>query len=124
VVVTVNAVNAPPGFTAGGPVAATSDGTATTVAGWATGITTGPANESTQTVTFEVTANDNPALFAAGPTVAANGTLSVTPVNGADGVAQVGIRVRDSGGTANGGIDVSGVQNVTITCAPPGGGEP
>ena len=45
------------------------DAGAQSVAGWATAISAGPADESTQTVAFTVTANTNAALFAVAPAV-------------------------------------------------------
>jgi hypothetical protein len=47
---------------------------AQTVAGWATAISPGPADEASQTVTFAITNNTNPSLFSAGPAVSATGT--------------------------------------------------
>ena len=46
-----------------------------TVANWVTAISPGPADESGQTLTFNVTGNTNSALFAVQPAVAADGTL-------------------------------------------------
>jgi hypothetical protein len=49
--------------------------------------------------------------------VAANGTLTYTPAAGATGIATVTVRVRDTGGTAegHGAIDTSDAQIFTIT---------
>ena len=43
------------------------DAGAQTVTGWATAISAGPADEVGQTLTFNVTSNNNTALFAAQP---------------------------------------------------------
>ena len=51
------------------------------------------------------------------PTVAQDGTLSFTPA-GVEGQATVTIRLRDDGGTANGGTDASPTQTFTITVGP------
>ena len=59
-------------------------------------IVPGPADESAQTVTFTV-ANDDHALFAAEPAVAASGTLSYTPAPGAHGTANVTVQAVDDG---------------------------
>jgi hypothetical protein len=62
-----------------------------------------------------VVSNGNPALFAVAPAVAADGTLTYTPTPGASGSATIGVTVRDSGGTANGGVDTSVVKMFTMT---------
>jgi putative nucleotidyltransferase with HDIG domain len=115
-VITVTAVNDVPAFTAGAVQTAFENAAAQTVAGWATAITAGPADESAQVVSFSVS-SDNPALFTAGgqPAVAASGTLTFTPAAGAHGVANVSVRAVDSGGTAGGGVDTSAPQAFTIT---------
>ena len=112
--ITVLPVNDPPSFTAGPNQSVLSVLGAQTVPGWATAISTGPANESTQSVTFDVS-SDNGGLFAVQPTVAPNGTLSYTPALLAVGTATVTIRARDDGGSSNGGSDTSPPQTFTIT---------
>lgn len=93
------------------------DSGANAVSGWATAISPGPANESTQTVTFTATA-DNTGLFAVQPVISSNGTLSYTPAADAFGVATVTVTARDDGGTANGGVDTSSPVTFTITIDP------
>lgn len=112
--ITVSAVNDAPSFTKGADQTTISVLGAQTVAGWATGISPGPANESSQSVSFVVTV-DNPGLFAVPPAVSPNGTLTYTPGLLAVGVATVTVRAVDSGGTANGGVDTSPAQSFTIT---------
>lgn len=112
--ITIVAVNDVPSFTAGGnQIVLLTDGP-TTVVGWATNITPGPADEAGQTVNFLVT-TDNPGLFRVLPRVSANGTLTFTPAKGFGGVANVSVRIHDNGGTANGGVDTSDAQTFTIT---------
>lgn len=84
-----------------------------TIAGLATGIAAGPANESAQAVTFQL-ANSNPAFFSVQPVLAANGTLTFTPKKGTKGQAVLTIVAKDNGGTANGGVDVSAAKTFTI----------
>ncbi|NOH04120.1 MAG: hypothetical protein HND47_20185 [Chloroflexi bacterium] len=115
--VTVAAVNDAPAFTAGPNQTVNEDAGAQTVAGWATGISAGPADESAQTLTFNVS-NDNNALFSVQPAVATNGTLSYTPAPNANGSAIVTLSLSDNGGTANGGVDTSAPQTFTITVNP------
>ncbi|MEK7414700.1 MAG: Ig-like domain-containing protein, partial [Planctomycetota bacterium] len=112
--VTITAVNDAPSFTKGANQTVLEDAAAVSVTGWATAISTGPANEAAQTVAFTVT-NTNNALFSVQPAVAANGTLTYTPAANANGSATVSINVTDNGGTTNGGINTSMVQTFTMT---------
>jgi hypothetical protein len=112
--ISIGGVNDAPSFTAGSDQAVVSLTGAQTIPGWATNILAGPANESSQSVTFTVS-NDNPGLFAAQPAVGANGTLTFTPTVLALGSATVTVRAVDDGGTANGGSDASAPQTFTIT---------
>jgi hypothetical protein len=117
-VITVNEVNDVPSFTAGTSQTVNEDAGPQTEAGWATGISAGPSNESTQTVTFSITSNSNPALFLTVPAVASNGTLTYTTAPNANGTATIKLRLADNGGTANGGVDTSPEQTFTITVNP------
>jgi VCBS repeat-containing protein len=87
---------------------------AQTVPGWATSISAGPANESGQTLTFNVTGNTNPALFSAGPAISSAGTLTYTPAAGAFGTATITVELMDDGGAANGGDDTSPPQSFDL----------
>ena len=55
------------------------------------GISAGPANESSQAVSF-VVSNNNSGLFSGQPVMAANGTLTFTPAANANGSALVTVR--------------------------------
>ncbi|MBE9097846.1 Ig-like domain-containing protein, partial [Tychonema sp. LEGE 07203] len=85
-----------------------------TVPGWATAIFPGPANESAQTVNFEVVGNDNAALFSVPPAIDSLGQLTFTPAAGAIGSATITLNLKDSGGTDNGGVDTSANQTFAI----------
>ena len=61
------------------------DAGAQSVPGWATAISAGPADESGQTLTFNVTGNTNTALFSVGPAVDSSGNLTYTPAADANG---------------------------------------
>jgi hypothetical protein len=115
--ITIRPVNDAPSFTKGADQSVAEDAGVQTVAGWATGIATGPANESGQAVSFLASAS-NTALFSAGPAVAANGTLTYTPAPNANGTATVTVRAHDDGGTANGGVDTSPAATFTIAVTP------
>jgi hypothetical protein len=116
VTITIEPVNDPPSFTKGADQTIDSTGGGVrTIAGWASNLSPGPANESDQTLTFVVTGNDNAALFATGPAISGtSGDLTFTPVADAQGVATITIVLRDDGGTARGGIDTSAPQSFTI----------
>ena len=115
--ITVNPVNDAPSFTKGADQTVNEDAGPQTVAGWATNISRGPSNESAQTVSFAVTNNNN-ALFSAQPAVSSTGELTFTSDAHANGVATVYVKIKDNGGTANGGVDESGAQTFTITVNP------
>jgi len=88
--------------------------TATSVAGFATDISAGPSNESTQVVSFVLTSN-NADLFSEGPAIGTDGTLTFTPAADATGTALVTVVAKDNGGTANGGVDTSAGKTFKIT---------
>jgi hypothetical protein len=68
----------------------------------------------TQTLSFLPTNNNN-ALFSTQPAVSSAGVLTYTPAANKSGVATVTIKIKDSGLTANGGVDTSATQTFTIT---------
>ncbi len=111
----VTAVNDAPSFVKGidQSVPATI-GAQTTVAGWATSISKGPADESGQVLNFIVTNNTNTGLFSAGPAISPTGTLTFT-ASGVAGTATITLTLHDNGGTTNGGVDTSVAQTFTIT---------
>jgi hypothetical protein len=115
--ITVTAVNDAPSFTSGADQTVLEDAGAQTVAGWATSISKGPANEASQTLTFTVT-NTNNALFAVQPAVAADGTLTYTTTLNANGAADVEVYLSDDGGTANGGTDKTAKASFRINVTP------
>ncbi|HEX6710956.1 MAG TPA: Ig-like domain-containing protein, partial [Rubrobacter sp.] len=115
VTISVGAVNDAPSFTKGADQTVDEDAGAQSVSPWGTGISAGPADESGQNLTFEVTQNSNPGLFAAGPAISQNGALTYTPADNENGSATIKVRLKDDGGTANGGADTSGEQEFGIT---------
>jgi hypothetical protein len=114
VTITVTPVNQVPSFTKGANRTALENGGAQSVTNWATAISPGPANESSQILSFIVT-NDNNALFSAQPAISPTGTLTYTPAANANGTTIVSVQIHDNGGTLNGGVDTSGPQTFTIT---------
>ncbi|MBN2280361.1 MAG: T9SS type A sorting domain-containing protein [Candidatus Marinimicrobia bacterium] len=115
--ITVNPVNDPPVFTKGADQTVNEDAGPQTVTSWATGIDPGPF-ESSQTVTFFVSNNNN-GLFVTQPSIhSTTGTLTYQAKPDSNGTATVSVYLKDNGGTANGGNDTSPTQTFTITVNP------
>jgi hypothetical protein len=115
---TVTPVNDAPTFTASDPSASDEDSGKRTLTAWAT-FSPGPANESAQTaVSYTVSNISDPSLFSVAPAISASGTLTYTPAANAFGTVTFQVQVKDSGGTANGGVDASAPQTFTITVNP------
>ncbi|MCG8385733.1 MAG: gliding motility-associated C-terminal domain-containing protein, partial [Cytophagales bacterium] len=117
VTINVEGVNDAPVFTPGSNQQVLEDAGLQTVSDWATGIGAGPADESDQGLTFNVTV-DEPALFSQQPAINAEGTLIYSPAPDANGTATITIFLQDDGGTANGGVDRSSNQSFDITIMP------
>ncbi|MGB4710281.1 MAG: SdrD B-like domain-containing protein [Fuerstiella sp.] len=109
--------NAAPSFVIGTKQTVDEDSGAQSVAAWATNISPGSPGEAAQLVDF-IVSNDNNGLFAVQPSISADGTLSYTPAANAFGSTLVTVKLHDNGGTANGGVDTSGVQSFTINVSP------
>ncbi|MHB8072055.1 MAG: tandem-95 repeat protein, partial [Candidatus Cryosericum sp.] len=116
--ITVAAVNDAPSFTNGAAQTVLEDCGPQTVAGWATAIQAGPADESSQSLTFRVTGNTDPSLFSVAPSISPDGTLAYTPGLDANGTAMITATLQDDDGTTNGGLDTSAPQTFTITITP------
>jgi len=112
--ITVTPVNDIPSFTATNPTAVNEDSGAQTVTNWAT-FNAGATNESTQTATYTVSNIGTPGLFGTVPAIDPNGNLTYTPAADANGTSTFDVKVQDSGGTANGGVDTSTTKTFTIT---------
>ncbi len=67
----------------------------------------GGVDETKQRVLEYMVTTINPQLFTVPPRIDAAGTLRFTPAPGKTGIARITVRVRDNGGTLNGGIDTS-----------------
>ncbi|MDP1834405.1 MAG: Ig-like domain-containing protein, partial [Chlamydiales bacterium] len=104
-VINVNSVNDAPTFVAGAEVV-TSGSDPVAIPDFVQNISPGPANESSQSVFFDVSV-DNPNLFATPPSIDPSGKLSFTPAVDVSGPAVVKVTLFDSGGTANGGFNGS-----------------
>src|SRR5690606_2377905 len=118
--VTILGVNDAPSFTlSGNPPAIDEDAGAQTVAGFAAGISAGPANESGQNLTFDLSAIGGSLTFASSPAIdAATGNLTYQTAPNANGTATIQVLLRDDGGTLNGGVDTSAPQTFVISVTP------
>ena len=112
--INVRAVNDAPTFNlVSNLVTVLEDSVAFRCTGFATNISKGASNESSQTVSFAVT-TANTSLFSLLPALTSAGSLSFTPAKNAYGTTVVSVVLHDSGGTANGGKDTSAQTNFTI----------
>jgi VCBS repeat-containing protein len=118
--INVRPVNDAPSFIGGANQTVNEDAGTQTVTGWATSILQGPANESGQTLNFNIVSNSNPTLFTAGgqPVISPNGTLTYTPTANAFGSSVITVRLQDSGGTSLGGVDTSSNYTFTLNVNP------
>ena len=114
--IAVTAVNDVPSFTKGPDITVAYNAAAQTVNGWAINILAGPADESSQTLNFIVSA-DNPLLFSAGPAISNAGVLTFTAAANTTGIATITVKLHDNGGTTNGGVDTSAAQTFKIFIA-------
>ena len=110
----ITPVNDAPSFAKGGDVVVAEDSGAYGPTAWATALSTGPANESTQTLEF-TTAAINTGLFSAQPTINDDGELSFIPAANANGSTLVTVFVTDSGGTPGDPTSTSRTFTITIT---------
>lgn len=94
---TISSVNDAPTFTLNTNLlgAVNEDTALVTVSGFASNISAGPANESTQTVSF-VLKTTNTAFFATTPKIDAAGTLTFKPKGDSNGVQWVSVYAQDS----------------------------
>ena len=114
--INVTAINDAPSFTKGANQTVNEDAGAQAVPGWATAISAGPANESTQTALFSAT-NDNNALFSSQPAVDTAGNLTYTPAANANGTATVTVTLTDNGSNVAPNVNNT-TQSFTITVNP------
>lgn len=122
VTIMVAPVNQPPRFTVGPDFVLDVNPGPQSSAGWATGISPGPPNESSQLLTSSatITATTGTLAFDQLPSLSIpSGNLTFATRNGTYGTATVQITLRDDGGTANGGTDsVSNTFKITVDTPP------
>ena len=114
--VTITPVNQQPSFTVVNPPPAVNEGSGPqTVLNFALFNPGGGPNEVSQTATYIITTVSNPSLFDVNPAISPTGTLTYTPASNTAGSSTFTVEVQDSGGTANGGVNLSVPQTFTIT---------
>ena len=124
-----NLVNHAPSFSNKGDQTSKDDAGAEEIPGWAYDISDGDGD--TQNLSFEIVSNSTPSLFAVQPSVSyPSGTLRYTPKEGSEGTATISVRLKDDGGTSNGGVDASenvkfilSIEKMTINGLPADPGE-
>ena len=124
--ITILAVNDEPGFTIpNGDRTFNEDVGVTTITGFVSNIRRGPptaTDELGQSVTFLVdilNTDGNLAFVGAGPTInPITGALTFEVTPNTNGEAVIQVRLQDTGGIANGGIDTSPPQTFTLTVVP------
>jgi hypothetical protein len=115
--ITVRPVNDAPTLTVGPNIVLSASSGPLRLTGWASNITAGPANESSQTLSVSVTTT-NSQLFTVQPALdLATGALTFTPSPTASGTAVGSFTLKDNGGRDNGGQDTT-TRTVTITITP------
>ncbi len=122
--ISIAAVNDAPAFTPGANVSVLEDsgpysqpwGTAIAAAAGLNATPATAADEASQVVSFEVTA-DKPGLFSVQPKVNSQGRLEFTPLANAAGVAVVSITAVDNGASAVPNVNRSQPSLLTITIA-------
>ncbi|MCB1121074.1 MAG: tandem-95 repeat protein, partial [Verrucomicrobiae bacterium] len=117
VTLTIEPVNDAPSFTSLGDVVVNEDAGTITITGWAFRISTGPANESDQTVSWLITHN-SPSLLNLDPAIDQNGNLTLDLADNVSGEVIMTVSLVDNGGSANGGDSNTVSQNFTITILP------
>jgi gliding motility-associated-like protein len=113
--ISVNAINDIPSFVKGADQFADEDAGMQTVASWATTLDDGDV-DLTQALSFNVD-NDNNSLFSTQPFVDANGDLTFTPAENANGIANVTISISDNGSGTSPDINTSNTQSFIINIA-------
>jgi Calx-beta domain/Bacterial Ig domain/FG-GAP-like repeat/Bacterial cadherin-like domain len=115
ITIKVTPVNDAPTFIKGNNLSVSEDTEPQTIP-WATRISRGASDESSQSLEFVVDTN-NPTLFAEEPKIDQDGTLTYKLAKDANGIATVNVSLKDNGGK-DGGTDTSPTQSFTITVKP------
>ncbi len=109
----VNPVNDPPGFRLATNTVTTLENTTLILTNFATGLTVGPTNESSQTVSFLLTPADQ-RFFSTQPTISSSGSLILKPAKESAGSTEVSVVIQDSGGVSFGGTNRAASQTFRV----------
>jgi WD40 repeat protein len=118
--ISVNPVNDIPSFAASNPPVVIEDASTQTITGWIASFEPGGgSDESGQTVKAYIVANVSaPSLFSVPPAIDNFGNLTYTPAANTSGSSTFEVKVQNSGGVDNGGVDTSVAKTFTITVTP------
>lgn len=108
--------NLPPTFEIVANPTVTEDSGPAEIRDWLRNVAAGPASEAWQSFEFTVVGSA-PGLFEQLPTVTPDGVLRVHALTNAFGTGRFFLRLKDNGGTDNGGVDVF-EREFTITVKP------
>jgi len=104
----ISPVNDPPSFEIGPDAEIEAGSGSHFLSGWATELSPGPENESTQELSVVIDSNTNPGLFQVGPVLdPTNGNLYFSIVDAVAGEATITLRIEDNGGLSGLGADNS-----------------
>ncbi|MGI9474763.1 MAG: GEVED domain-containing protein [Rubripirellula sp.] len=118
--ITINPVNDAPSFVASNPPSVLENAGEQTIVDFASDFDPGSFYESDQTLLgYSVTNIEAPSLFAVPPAVAADGTLTYTPAADVFGTSTFQLTAQDSGGTDDGGEDLSETKTLLIRVVGP-----
>ena len=113
----VNPVNDAPNFTAINPPPVDEDAGSVILNNWAS-FDAGASNENSQQPEYLVSNISNQGLFVSLPEVDDDGNLTYEIKDNVSGQSNFDVQVKDDGGTANGGEDLSIKKTFTITIIP------
>jgi hypothetical protein len=117
--IAIDAVNDAPSITIGGNQTVQVAANRQTLSNFATGFNPGGgSDEASQSIAGFVVTVDKPELFSELPAISSTGTLTYTPSATRTGTAIVTVRVRDSGGSLNSGVDQSVASTFNIVVSP------
>ncbi|GAB5390288.1 MAG: hypothetical protein Alpg2KO_32560 [Alphaproteobacteria bacterium] len=113
--ISIPATNDAPTITLSGNQSARSGDGSVTVPNFATNFSAGPPDESGQSIAeFLVSEQSDPGNVVSSVAIDTSGSLSFTVDANNTGTATIDVRVRDDGGTSNGGTDTSTLQSFDI----------
>ena len=112
-------VNDPPAFIPGENITLIEDAGLQNIKGWAKSIIAGNSYENDQSVTFKIEVDNNELFLSEQlPEINANGDLIFMSAPDAFGSANISVKIEDTGGNDNGGVNTGETHIFTITVLP------